>query len=140
MEIVFYALIVMGLVIIGQFFVPLFQDFFRGTILFLLPFLIFSSLGGALIFFTLKKKTKSRLKIFLLITGISSAGFFVCVVLHNLFYALGVLSSSILVLKYLMGFLHAAFFLVGVIGCPIGFLVGVIGSLVLMRKKKGLLS
>ncbi len=128
----FWLLFIVGIFLILQFFV--FSDLISGPI-FLLPIAIFFILGGLLTYFTFKEKIKGKLKIFYLLTGISALGFFGCTILHNFFYALGVLSENIPVLPYLMEVLHAVFFIIGIIVCPLGFLVGLIGSLVLINKK-----
>ncbi len=67
---------------------------------------------------------------------ISFSGFFISVFLHNAFYALSIITSSIVVLSYLMGALDVIFFLIAVFACPLGFLVGVIGNMVLFVRKK----
>jgi len=76
------------------------------------------------------------MKKFLILTGASFGGFIVSVILHNVFYGLEIISSEFTVLSYLMGILEVFFFLVAVFVCPIGFLVGVIGSIVMLIKKK----
>lgn len=124
--ITFYATIIAGLVVASLIVVP----FLRGKI-FLLPIAIFFILSILLIYFAIKEKIKE--KKFLILTGICAAGFFVFTVLHNLFYALAELSSNIFLLPSIFEFLHVAFFLIGVIGCPVGFLIGIIGSFI---KKK----
>lgn len=134
--IVFWALLGVFIFIIGQFFIPPVSDLFRGFI-FLVPFIIFCLLGLILIFLTVKEKVAGLLKKFLLLTGISAAGFFASVFLHNAFYALGVATSHIAVSRYFMEVLYVAFFLIAVFACPLGFLVGLIGSIVLFIKKTG---
>ena len=133
---IFWMLAAVFIFIIGQFFIPFIRDLFIGSELFLAPFGVFCLLGLTLIIAVFKEKKTGSLKFFLLLTGISSAGFFACVLLHNGFYALSIVTSRIIVLKYLMEFLHAAFFLIGVFACPIGFLVGLIGSMALFAKNK----
>ena len=96
---------------------------------------IFFLMGAALIFFTLKEKIEGLLKKFLILAGGSAVLFFVSVLLHNLFYALGTITGHITLLKYLIEIIHVAFFLIAVILCPIGFLVVVIGSIVLFVKR-----
>ena len=93
-------------------------------------------LGIVLIVLTKRQKIKGRLKIFLLLTGISVIGPLFFSILHNLFYALAIVSSNIPWLEALMEFLHAAFFIISLIISPIGFLVGAIGSIILLRGEK----
>lgn len=61
---------------------------------------------------------------FLVLLAVSAAGFVGFVILHNAFYALGRLSDRIIVLRYLFEVLHAACFLIALLVCPAGFLVG----------------
>lgn len=92
-------------------------------------------LGFVLVFLSLKEKVIGKLKKFLLLTGACSSGLLVSVVLHNLFYALGVITENIIVLHYLFEALHVAFFLIGIFVCPIGFLIDAIGTAILLIKK-----
>ena len=132
--VIFWLLMLVFLFIACQFFLPALTDLFRGTTLFLLPIGIFSLLGLALMVCVIKEKEKRILKIFLLLTSSSALGFFVFVFLHNAFYAFGILTEGIPVLNYLMEGIGVVFFLVAVIGCPLGFLVGTIGTIVLLIK------
>ena len=133
---VFYTLISAFLIIICMFFVPVVRELFQGPLLFLLPLVLFSSLGGALLFLTIKSKIKGKQRKYLILTGISAAGFFVSILLHNFLYALAVISSHVVILKYLFEFLHATFFIVAVIICPVGFIIGTIGTVIILIKKK----
>ncbi len=94
----------------------------------------FFVLGIALLVMTIKKKVKSPLKWFLILTGASSAAVFPSVILHNFIYGL---------LTYLVGpdvwgkgGDEPFFFILALIVCPIVFLIGSIGSVILMVKKK----
>jgi hypothetical protein len=89
--------------------------FYSGKI-FLLFIAVFLVLGLALVVLTIKQKVQGKLKIFLLLTGGSAAGFVVFSVLHNLLYAL-------------LGFEEPVCFLVAVVVCPITFIIGAVGSL-----------
>ena len=131
----FRLLVMIFLVILSQFFIPAVREFFQGSFLFLLPAIIFSLLGIVLIFLTLKEKLEGKLKKFLILTGASAAGFFIFVLLHNLFYALGTITSHIPVLNYLIGSLHVAFFILAVPVCPLGFLIGAAGTIFLLVRK-----
>jgi len=133
---IFYALIGVFIVIICMFFVPPVTEFVQGPFLFLSPFIIFSLLGAFLIFLTVKSKIKGKHRKLLLLTGVSAAGFFVSIVLHNLLYALAIVASHIIVLKYIFEFLHAAFFILAIPVCPLGFLIGAPGSPIHFVKKR----
>ena len=86
----------------------------------------FFLLGLALIVLIVKKKVEGLqglLKKFLLLTGASAVGFPVFVLLHNAVYGL-------------FGVEEPFFFTLPVIVCPVGFLVGMVGSIVLLIKQK----
>jgi len=135
LKLTFWALIVVFLFIACEFFIPAVRDIFSGSKLFLLPLIVFFLLGGVLLFLSIKDKTKGKLRIFLIITGVSAAGFFIGVLLHNLFYALAVITRNIVVVNQLMQVFHVFFFLVSILICPLGFLIGSIGSIALFIKK-----
>jgi hypothetical protein len=134
----FWVLIGSFLFILGQFFIPAVRELFRGSLFFLLPFVIFSLLGGLLIFLTIKERIEGVLKKFLILTGASAAGFFVSVLLHNFLYALNVITSDIIILRYLTEVLHVTFFLMAVFVCPLGFLIGARGSIIILVRRKRL--
>jgi hypothetical protein len=135
---VFWALVGIFVVIVSVFFITAFIPAFRGSIF--LWFItvsgaIFFLLGVALIFLTVKEKVGGMLKKFLLLTGASAAGFIISVFLHNAFYGLGVMTGHMPVLSRSMEVFHVAFFIMAIFVCPIGFLVGAVGSIVLAIKK-----
>lgn len=124
------------LIILSEFFFPPFENLLRGSELFLIPPAVFFLLGLILIILTLKQKIKGKLKTFLILTGASATGFFVFVFLHNFFYALGILTEHIIILKYLMEVLHVGFFIIATIICPLGFLISIIATTVLIIKQR----
>jgi len=130
----FWALIGVFLLIAGQFFIPVVNELFRGSLIFLLPFIIFSLLGIVLIFLTLKQRVAGTLKKFLILTGSSAAGFFVFVFLHNMFYGLAIITNQIPILSFIMEILHIAFFIIAIFICPLGFMIGAIGSIIIFIK------
>ena len=132
----FYALIGVFVVIICIFFVPPVTEFVQGPLLFLSPFIIFSLLGAFLIFLTVKSKVKGKHRKLLMLTGISAAGFFVSILLHNLLYALAIVANHIVVLRYAFEFLHVVFFILAIVVCPLGYLIGTIGSIKFFIKEK----
>ena len=88
--------------------------------------------GGALVFFTIKRKVEGKLRKFQLLAGASALGIPVFAVLHNVAYMLGI-----------MWFGESAFgngdepvfFIIATMVCPLGLLVGGIGTLVLRRQR-----
>ncbi len=76
-----------------------------------------------------------KVKNFLVLTTVSIIGLPVFAILHNLFDALGQM-TDIMLLSQLIQFLSASSFLIAIILCPAGFLVGYAGSLVLYFKNK----
>jgi len=130
----FWALVAVFILIVCFFIIEPFRELLEGSALFLSPFIVFFLLGIALLVFTLREKAEGLLKAFLLLAAAAAVGVFVFVLLHNGFYALAMMSSYIPVLGPVLEFLHAAFFIIAVIVCPLGFLVGAIGAIVLRIK------
>ena len=131
----FWMLVGVFFVVLCQFFIPVFRDFFKGSELFFIPMAVFCLLGLVLLILSLREKVESKLKKFLILTGASALGLFVFVILHNAFYALSTITGEIFILNYLIEGLQVAFFLMAIPVCPIAFLVGVIGSIILLIKK-----
>ena len=129
---VFWALIaVFAVVIAGFLFTPPFIPAFIGPVF--LWFLgisgsIFLLLGIALIVLTVREKVEGKLKAFFSLTGASAVGFFVSFLLHNAIYALFIHFFG-------QGFWNGGdepfFFIMAVFVCPLGFLTGAIGTIVL---------
>jgi len=130
----FWMLVGVFFVILSEFFVPAIRESFKGSLLFLIPPIIFSLLGMMLVFLTIKGEMRKILKRFLILTGASAAGFFLSILLHNIFYALAVATVQISILNYLMKILHVGFFFISIFVCPLGFLTGMIGSIILFFK------
>ena len=132
---IFWAMVGIFVIIIGMVFTLnlLEGDLPFGYIMFP-AFAIFVGLGVTLIVLTVKRKVGGMLKKFLLLTGASAVGLPVFAVLHNLVYAL-------LILWFGEDFWGSTgdepvFFILAVIVCPIGFLVGAVGTIVLAIKNK----
>lgn len=129
---IFWALIgvfvVSGIVIL----VPAIRELVVGLVFIVTAGAIFALLGVALIVFTLREKVEGLLKKFLLLTGASSAGLLVSVLLHNAIYGLFIYFFGE---DFWNGGDEPVFFIMAVIVCPIGFLVGAVGSIVLHYKK-----
>ena len=131
---IYWLLIGVFFLVASMFFIPCVRNIFKGSEIFLIPLIVFSLLGVILLVLTLKSKVKGKLKKFLLLASGSAIGFFVFIILHNIFYALEMVGQNILVLKYFFAILHIIFFLTAIFICPVCFLIGAIGSMVLLRK------
>ena len=128
---IFWALVGVFIVIVCLFFIPPFRDLLAGSELFLLPFAVFFLLGITLIVLTLKEKVGGMLKKFFLLAGASSAGVFVSILLHGAVYALFIYFFGE---GFWNGGDEPVFFIMAIIVCPLGFLVGAVGSIVLAIK------
>jgi hypothetical protein len=88
---------------------------------------VFFALAIALLVLTVKLKEPLIRKIFFILTGASAVGIPICVILHNLVYGL---------------FFHgkdgdeAVFFILAVLVCPALFIIGVLGSIVLLMSAR----
>jgi len=134
----FYTLVAVFVSAISIIFIPAFRGFISGTFM-IISGVILVILGSVLIGLTLVQKVEGKLKKFLVLTGASAAGFFVFAILHNIFYALEQITSHITILSYLMKAFEVIFFLIAIIACPIGFIIGVIGTIVMFNKKRKML-
>jgi hypothetical protein len=127
---VFCALIVVFAIFIGMIFAPPVNELLFGEYNPTLLGYIFVSSGGVvltglgvtLLVLTAKTKVERRLKNFLLLTEASFVGLPVFGILHN-------------AVSGLTNFEEPVFFTLAIIVCPLGFLVGAIGSIILKVKK-----
>jgi len=98
--------------------------------------LILFLLGIWLIVLSLKSDVNRVLRRLLILTGASAAGIFVSFILHNLVFGL-------LIMLFGEGFWERVgiedepvFFVLALFVLPIAFIVGVVGSVVLMRRER----
>jgi hypothetical protein len=124
---VFWALVGVFVIVVSTIFIPpaviLLMPLDLLPIIFLAAIVVFILLGVALLFLTVKTKVGGILKKFLLLTGASAVGLPVFVLLHN-------------VISGLFDIEEPVFFVMATLVCPIGFLVGAVGSVVLAIKNK----
>jgi hypothetical protein len=128
----FWALVAVFVLVICLFTIPAFEDWLSGSILFLSPFALFFLLGIALLVFSLRGSARGGLKKFFLLTGASAAGILVSIVLHNLVYGL---FEHFAGADFWNGGDEFFFFTLAVIVCPLGFLVGIVGTIVIGVKR-----
>ncbi len=129
---IFWALVGVFIVIVSAFLIPAFRELLKGLPLIIISGAVLFLLGVALIFFTVKEKERGLLKKFLILTGASAAGFFVSVFLHNTIYGLFIQWFGA---DFWNGGDEPFLFIMAVFVCPIGFLVGAIGSIVLAIRR-----
>lgn len=132
---IFYLLLAVFVLTISILFSPTLRGFVAGVFI-IISAVILVILGGILVALTLLQKVEGKLKKFLILAGTSAPGFFVFVILHNIFYALGQITSHITIISYLMKALEVIFFLTAIFICPIGFLIGVVGAIIMFNKKR----
>ena len=138
LTVIFYLLVVVFVLAISIIFIPAFREFVSGAFM-IISGVILVLLGSMLIGLTLVQKVEGKLKKLLILTGASAAGIFVFALLHNILYALGQVTSHITILSYLMKAFEVIFFLTAIFASPIGFLIGVIGTIVMFNKKRKML-
>ncbi len=80
--------------------------------------------------------TRQDAKKYLILLGASAGGFFIFVLLHNGFYALGTITNHIAVLTHVIDAFSVASFCIAVFLCPAAFLVGAVGSIVFTVKRR----
>jgi hypothetical protein len=114
---VFWVLVVAFVAMVVLMFV---DRLMTGPVMFPVWAVIFC-LGAALIVLTALAQPAGKQKAFLLLSGSSAAGLPFFSVLHNFTYALINMEEPV-------------FFILSVIVCPLAFLVGVIGSLVISAR------
>jgi len=138
LRITFYLLVAVFILAVSIIFIPAFRGIVSGTFM-IISSAILLTFSSVLIGLTLVQKVEGKLKKFLILTGASAAGFFVFVLLHNIFYALEQITNHITILSYLMKAFEVIFFLIAIFACPIGFVIGVIGTIVTFNKKRKIL-
>jgi len=138
LRITFYLLVAVFILAVSIIFIPAFRGILSGTFM-IISSAILLTFSSVLIGLTLVQKVEGKLKKFLILTGASAAGFFVFVLLHNIFYALEQITNHITILSYLMKAFEVIFFLIAIFACPIGFVIGVIGTIVMFNKKRKIL-
>jgi len=135
LKITFYLLVAVFVLAISIIFIPAFRGIVSSAFM-IISVVILVILGSVLIGLTLVQKVDGKLKKPLILTGVSAAGFFVFTLLHNIFYGLEQVTSHITILGYLMKAFEVIFFLIAIFACPIGFVIGVIGTIVMFNKKR----
>ncbi len=109
-----------------------------GLFLLIISGALLLSLGTTFLVLTIKGKTKGIIRKFLLLTGASAAGIFVSILLHNAIYGLFIYFFGADFWDRIGVGDEPVFFIMAIFVCPIGFLVGAVGSIVLAIKRRRL--
>jgi len=132
---IFWALVGVFVVVASIFFVPVFRELLMGFLFIIISGTVLLLLGVALIFLTAKAKAGGILDKFLILTGASSAGIIVSILLHNAIYGLFIQWFGADFWERIGTGDEPFFFILAIIVCPIGFLVGVVGSVILYVRR-----
>lgn len=128
---ILYSLIAVFILLLVLFLTP-FPSPIKRIFFPLIAILGFVFLALGIVLTVIARKEKGKLKLFLMLTGISAIAPLVSSILHNLFYALAIAFEN---LKYLFEILHATFFIISVIIAPITFIIGIAGSIIFLNNK-----
>ena len=127
---VFWGLVGAFIVIISLFIIPAARELLMGDVFLMASGAVLLLLGAALIYLALKEQMPGMLKKLLVLTGVCAAGIPISVFLHNAIY-------GIFIYFFDAGFWERIgiedepfFFILAIVVCPLGFLVGTIGSIV----------
>jgi len=123
----FWALVGVFVLIICLFTIPAFGEPLVGSLWFLSPFVLFSVLGVVLIIFSLRGNVSGGLRAFFILTGASAAGVLVSVLLYNLVSGFST--------DFLIGGDELFLFVMVLFVCPLGFLVGVAGTIIVGARR-----
>ena len=135
LKVIFWALVVVFVLIVGYITIPIFRRYWSFYFI-IVSGIIFFLLGIALIFLSVREKIDRLLKKFLILTGASAIGIPIGVILHNLFYALFIKLCGTNFWDRIGVGDEPFFFILATIICPIAFLVGVMGSIVIFIRKE----
>ena len=134
---IFYVLVPIFALLVNEIAIP-------GGTLIHLPFpvievlaIAFGLLGLVVVLLTARLREARIQKIFFILAGASAAGIPICVILHNLVYALFIVWFGEGFWERLgPGGDEPVFFILALLVCPALFLIGTVGSIVLLIKGK----
>jgi hypothetical protein len=135
LQILFWALVGAFAALILTVLFPDVLDLFRPLFLSFMALCFF--LGLALLIFSVRWKERTLLRVFWILAGASTCGFALGSVLHNAFYALATVTGQWPILSAAMEVLEVAFFVIAILLCPVAFLVGTVGAIVLIVRRRG---
>jgi hypothetical protein len=128
----FWALVAVFVLIVCFFAIPALNELITGSLWLLAPLSLFCLLGVALIILSVRGR-RSRLGKFFILTGASAAGVLASVLLHNLVYWLFAHFAGA---DFWNGGDEPVFFTLATVVCPLGFLVGAVGTIVIGARSR----
>lgn len=134
-KVTFWALVGVFLIVLSFYLIPVARESIQGAAFILGAGIVFHILGAALIYFTVKSNVRGRLKKFMLLTGASAAGIPVSVILHNLIYGLFIHFFGENFWERTGMSDEPVFFVLATIICPLAFLIGVVGTAIIMTRR-----
>jgi hypothetical protein len=135
-SVIFWASVLNFVFIVCLFFVPLVRELFRSSAAFFIPFITLFLLGSTLAVLAHKSKVRTSLRRYLLLTGISAAGILAGIILHNIIYGLFIYFFGADFWDRTGFGDEPLFFLIALVACPIGFLIGAAGSIAGFSREK----
>lgn len=132
----FFTLIALFIILFASFSLQITDIEISFSIIAILAF-IASLLGILLIVFTLHLKEDKKHKFFFILTGASIIGIPIFAILHNLVYGLFIyFFGADFWNRTASGGDEAFFFILALLVCPICFIIGAVGSVVVLLKDK----
>jgi hypothetical protein len=134
LPIVFWALVVAFGALVLTVLLPDVLPFFRPIFLSLVA--VCFLLGLALLILSIRWQERTLLRVFWILAGASTAGAALGSVLHNAFYALATVTGRWPILNAAIEVLEVAFFVIATLLCPVAFLVGTVGAIVVLVRRR----
>ena len=132
--VVFWALVAAFVAVASVFLIPAAREAVTGLVMAISGAALFL-LGAALVFLAVKRQPPGMPRRFLILTGASAAGIPVSVLLHNVIYGLFIHCFGPDFWDRIGLADEPVFFFLAIIICPAAFLVGAIGTIVLVTKR-----
>ena len=132
--VVFWALVAAFVAVASVFLIPAAREAVTGLVMAISGAVLFL-LGAALVFLAVKRQPPGMPRRFLILTGASAAGIPVSVLLHNVIYGLFIHCFGPDFWDRIGLADEPVFFVLAILVCPTAFLVGTIGTIVLVTKR-----
>jgi len=134
---VFWTLVVVSALIVTFMLITMLADIESFSFLFIVvPAILLSASGIALIILAARNIRQRLLRSFFLLTGSSATAITLSAILHNLVYALIVYLADKGLFTLPDNFDEPFFFMIAIIVAPLGLVVGIIGTAILIHGKK----